>query len=83
MPLLEESCPIYSFRPMPICVLASCQDILTGSLYLGPLETRFFNLALDIIPHINLHATAHAALKTHEWNVACLKQCMVCFRIYS
>ena len=49
MPLLEESFPIYSFRPMAICVLASCHDILTGSLYLEPLETSFFNLASDIL----------------------------------
>ena len=40
-PLLEESFRIYSKRSMTICVLASCQDILTGSLYLGPLETHF------------------------------------------
>ena len=32
--LLEVSCPIYSFRPMVICVLVSCQDILTSSLHL-------------------------------------------------
>ena len=54
MPLLEVSCPIYSFRPMRRCVIASCQDILTGSLHLGPLETGFFNLALDIIPRLAL-----------------------------
>ena len=31
MHLLEESCPIYSFRQMTICVFAHSQDILTGS----------------------------------------------------
>ena len=35
---------------MKICILASCQGILTGSLHLGSLETSFFNLPLDIIP---------------------------------
>ena len=35
---------------MTICVLASCQDILTSFLYVGPLETSFFNKALHIFP---------------------------------
>ena len=48
-PLLEESFPIYSCRPINICVLVSFQDTLTGYPYLGPLETISFNLALDII----------------------------------
>ena len=41
MPLLEKSCAINSFRPVATYVLDSCQDILTSSLYLGPLETSF------------------------------------------
>ena len=49
MLLLEESFRIYSNRSMTICALASCQDILTGSLYLGPLKTHFLNLAPDIL----------------------------------
>ena len=56
MPLLEESSPIYSYKPMKISILASCQGILTGSLHLGSLETSFFNLPLDIIPRSPLKA---------------------------
>ena len=39
IPLLEES-----------YFLLSCQDILTGRLYLGPLKTSFLNFSSDIIP---------------------------------
>ena len=49
MPLSEESCCAYLHRPVSICVVTACQDILIGSLYLWPLETSFFNLAVDII----------------------------------
>lgn len=55
MHLLKESCLIYLLRTMTICMLAFCQAILIGPLYLGPLEISFFNLAnlaLEIIPRL-------------------------------
>ena len=42
IPLSKESCHIYQCKPLTICVFASCLDVLTGSLYLGPLETCYF-----------------------------------------
>ena len=52
MPLLEESSPVYLFRSITICVLASYLDIFTRSLYIWPLETSFFKFSIGYYSQI-------------------------------
>ena len=67
---------------MIICVLASCQDTLTGSLYLGPFETISFNLTLDIIPRspailmvlINIFGIKLTICTTYSISIFCKAQ---------
>ena len=49
-----------------ILVLASFQHILTGSLFLGPLETSFLNLVLDLFYDHKLQCLDSSKMSMHN-----------------